>query len=42
MARSCFKTALDADKPAELVEVRRLAELLDRQRREAGEAQDLE
>ncbi|EDM78394.1 hypothetical protein PPSIR1_06081 [Plesiocystis pacifica SIR-1] len=41
MARSCFKTALDADKPAELVEVRRLADLLDRQRREAGQAQDL-
>lgn len=42
MARSCFKSALDADKPAELVEVRRLAELLEEAKSRASDIDHLE
>lgn len=42
MARSCFKTALDADKPAEVVIVQELADLLRKQSTGASDVEQLE
>ena len=42
MARACFKSSLDADKPAELAEVKRLADLLEQQQRAADKLDRLD